>query len=389
MACDSLQWRDRRLFYTDTLGIPGPVGSRLAQEPVDTLVTVGGCDSVVNLDLAIRHSTYHCDIDTFCWNELYYWRTQVAGDTLPAHRFTTDHYYLSETLQTHRFYHPSDPEVNLTCDSVRAIQLAQMAKPQLHLRDTVDCMRDHYTLTLVTDVPYHRWESEGWRTEDSIIEVSPRHVTLYRAYTDYHEVPLCPVSDSIRRSPIVIPEAAMKLNPEAVTYADLEFDADDISNVRPSSYCPDSALRWERRWLIDWIGQFEPSTHLHGTASLNADTAVVALEVWNGQCYDTAVHLLPVLRVALFAPNVITPASNDENSRFIIVTQGVASGKLYIYNREGLLLYHNDDYTLGWDGRTLDGRICPQGAYVWKLEYTSVDHPADKQTQVGTVTLLH
>ena len=147
IVCDSLHWPSNptsltatRSFYRDTLGHYGPLGSFSVSGPVDTLTTVGGCDSVVALDLNVHYATYQCDIDTFCWHEYYFWRTQFAGDTTAEHWPVTDSFYLSETLQTHRFVHRSRPSVGITCDSTLAIQLTQMARPQLQLTDSIDCL---------------------------------------------------------------------------------------------------------------------------------------------------------------------------------------------------------------------------------------------------------
>jgi hypothetical protein len=76
IGCDSLQWPmdasrypipATRYYYRDTLGVPGSLGSHRAVGPVDTLLTVGGCDSVVNLDLNVHYATFEGVIDTFCY----------------------------------------------------------------------------------------------------------------------------------------------------------------------------------------------------------------------------------------------------------------------------------------------------------------------------------
>ena len=208
------------------------------------------------------------------------------------------------------------------------------------------------------------------------VSVSPETPTDYILYADYHTTPFCPTTSQIQLQPIVVPMAEMKVNPEALTYDNLDFTAYDISR-HPEA---------ERAWYIDWLMQGETGTTLYGTAPIDADSVVVALRVYNGLCYDTAVTILPVHRVAIYAPNAFTPL-RDNNNLFTIVGQGIVSGELYIYNREGLLVHHATDYQAGWNGRRdADGRLCPQGNYVWKLIYHATDHTS--RTEVGTILLI-
>ncbi len=402
IACDSLLWPDApgalttpRYYYHDTLGIAGSLGSYHTTGPVDTLVTVGGCDSVTNLDLDIHYATYECEIDTFCWYEYYFWRTQYAGDTTYGHWSETDHYYLDDTLQTHVFLHHEEPTLSITCDSVRAIQLTQMARPQLHLTDSIDCLRELYIFGIESDVPYLQWTDNRTTMllRDAVIEVAPTANTTYRAYVDYHMAPLCPLTDSISVRPVVVPEAVMKVNPENLRYDALEFDAYDLSTVAPRSIHPDDIEIWTRGWYVNGLLQDEASWQLHYLAAPDRDTLHLALRVYNGQCADTAIRLMPINRVAIFAPNVFTPM-RDNNQRFIIVGHGIHSAELYIYNREGLLLYNSEatasdgNIEMSWDGRRNDGRLCLQGNYVWKLVYHTVDALQSEATEVGSVLLL-
>ena len=401
LACDSVQWPKNpasqtatRWFWRDTLGMAGALGSYQIIGPVDTMVTVGGCDSVVELDLAVRYSTYECAIDTFCWYEIYTWRTQAAGDFTENHWYTTDHYYLTETLPTHVFHHPSKPPLTIQCDSVLAIQLTQMARPQLTVSDSVQCADLNYTITLETDVPYSRWNwNGGQRVNEPSIIVSPIETTTYTAYVDYHAAPLCPLTMDLNLRPVVVPEAILKVNPEALRYNEMSLEAYDLTDVRPYSIHPEDVEKWVRSWYIDWLQQEETSWHLHYDAVPDEDTLTVALRVYNGQCSDTTIRLIPIQRVALYAPNAFTPL-RDNNQRFIIVGYGILESELYIYNREGLLVYsattsHPDGkLDTGWDGRRDDGTLCPQGNYVWKLIYVTVDSHHKKQSEVGNVLLI-
>ena len=409
IACDSLQWRDRRWYFRDTITAVGPVGSNRVLGPVDTLSTAAGCDSVVSINLAIRYATYEEAIDTFCWNTYYTWRGQTAGDTVTSDSWPLvdqhRHIYLTETLQTHTFLHPADHSVNRTCDSVMAIRLTQMAKPRLTLRDSIDCANQRYQLHIATNVPYSRFYWNGGQnvnpltdtfptTASHILDVTPEEpYTTYHALVDYHASPLCPVTAQTSLRPVVVPEAEFRYSPQAIRYNDMDFDAYDLTPIHPRSIHPGQANIWRRFWYTGDIMLSDTSYHLTHEIVLaqlpedQRDTVQLRLQVYNGQCYDTVTHTLPFLRVAIFAPNAFTP-TEQTNNRFFIVAQGVTEAHLYIYNREGLLVYQSDDLSEGWDGHSTSGRLCEQGNYVWKLIYRTIDHPEATRDDVGTVLLI-
>lgn len=363
-ACDSMLWIDGQWYYRDTAGHAGPVGSRHAIGPVDTLVTRSGCDSVVSLDLQVHYATYEESLDTFCYNQTYHWRDfSLHGDSLHT---TVDH-YLTDTLRTID-----------GCDSVLAIRLTQMAQPAISFYFEHDCDQLSYRLTGTTNVPYITWSSVPYDSlldgheHDAHLTVSPHSVTDYLLYVDYYETPFCPYTETLTLRPITIPKAVLEVNPEALKYNAMDYNAYDAS------------LPYEdRTWYVDWMQQDETSRHLSGQGSPENDSIVIALRVYNGQCYDTAVYILPVLKVLVLAPNVFTP-SLDINNRFTIATQGVIDGELFIYNREGLLVFRTKDFNQqGWDGAG-----CVQGNYVWRLDYHAVDHPEMLKSTVGSILLL-
>ena len=408
LECDSTQWRHGEWLYRDTVTTVGAVGSHIVTGPVDTLATVAGCDSVIGLNLAIRHATYEEAIDTFCWHSPYTWRGQTVTDEqgiLTQNATTHLHYYLTDTLQTHVFHHPANPSTVLTCDSVMAISLTQMAKPMLQLRDSILCNDNSYIMLLKTNVPYSRFGSDAWQhnnetgpdfpTEGSYnIEVIPTEpYTTFHALVDYHKRTLCPLTENIKLRPVVVPKAEFRYSPEALRYNHMDFDAWDLTPIVPRSIHPSDPNVWRRQWTAQQTPLPDSSFHLNHEVILSQlppekrDSLELMLSVYNGQCYDTAIHILPILRVALFAPDIFTP-TEETNNRFVILTQGIIDCELRIYNREGLLVYTTDNPSAGWDGRRKDGTPCQQGNYVWKLTYHSIDHPQSTRSEVGTVLLI-
>lgn len=128
-----------------------------------------------------------------------------------------------------------------------------------------------------------------------------------------------------------------------------------------------------------------------------SDSLIIMLVATNGLCSDTAYSSLPIRRVTLWVPNVFTPGKQT-NRVFAPVGEGIISGELYIFNRQGLLVAYQPDYRQGWDGTynppaSNPGTgnttyLCPQAAYVWLLIYRTIDAPSLSRQAKGTVTLL-
>lgn len=90
--------------------------------------------------------------------------------------------------------------------------------------------------------------------------------------------------------------------------------------------------------------------------------------------------------VKVYAPNAIIP-SQDNNNKFCVFSSFLSpdSYELFIYNRQGQLLFSSTQMSECWDG-TLSGEPLPQGVYVWLVKYRDEDgKPASRK---GTVLLL-
>lgn len=88
-----------------------------------------------------------------------------------------------------------------------------------------------------------------------------------------------------------------------------------------------------------------------------------------------------------FIPNAFCPTHPTMNNVFLPVNSFVTleNYHMYIYNREGNLLFHSNYPDMGWDG-TYNGKILPMGCYVYKITYT---YGSDGVYEaVGTVTLV-
>lgn len=424
IACDSLRWPDypnaatpAHLFHTDTLGLAGPIGSRQSRGPVDTLTTANGCDSVVILNLAIRHATYHEAIDTFCTGHSYSWRLHTLPDSLYtiADTHHTQDYFIADSLFTHTFIHPSAPQelnVSTVCDSILALRLTRLGTPSIDYTLNTLCPQHTYHIlaTLHADPgrntllsPSFQWHSDPTDTiltlhqadSQSLVAIRPETITTLYTTADFHApttTPLCPFTASLHLNPIVIPNASIQTTPEFLEYNHLDLTAHDVSLTQPNSPSPDSTAILLRRWQYhypqrDWVPLFDSHATISLSADASPDTLFLSLFLFNGQCPDSTTHAVPILHVALFAPNAFTPAGED-NNRFCIQGHGILSAQLHIFNRNGLLVYRTSELADGWDGNSLNGSPCPQGSYVWHLTYRSLTNPSDNQSATGTVLLL-
>lgn len=93
----------------------------------------------------------------------------------------------------------------------------------------------------------------------------------------------------------------------------------------------------------------------------------------------------------LWAPTAFTPNADGLNETFkVVTTDETVKFRMYIYARNGQLVFQTDDITKGWDGRDMNGELCPSGVYVWKVIYQGKGtiSPGIEYTRSGAVTLI-
>lgn len=88
-------------------------------------------------------------------------------------------------------------------------------------------------------------------------------------------------------------------------------------------------------------------------------------------------------------PNAFTPNGDGVNDYFMprdVLTKGLSTFKMEIYNRWGQLIFETDHIEgRGWDGR-FNGEPQPQGVFVYRIEASFID--GQKEQHQGNVTLL-
>jgi gliding motility-associated-like protein len=105
-------------------------------------------------------------------------------------------------------------------------------------------------------------------------------------------------------------------------------------------------------------------------------------------CRDTARRTVMVEPFSIYIPNTFIPDQNNRNELFIPVTDfDVVAWEFSIYNRWGELIFQTNDPKQAWDGQ-LNGVMCQDGLYSYKLKFRSCDKPYIWQQVDGFVTLI-
>ena len=104
-------------------------------------------------------------------------------------------------------------------------------------------------------------------------------------------------------------------------------------------------------------------------------------------CADTARTTILIDRSIIFTPNAFTPSESTNNTWQPVFNQ-LLDLEVWIYTRSGLLVNHLEGTDLRWDGTTADGTACPQGAYVYSLQYHTLLRPQELHTLTGTILLI-
>ncbi len=137
-------------------------------------------------------------------------------------------------------------------------------------------------------------------------------------------------------------------------------------------------------YTFQWTGTVSDST-----ASLNnlpAGTYNIRVTDANG-CQATSNRtLVPVGTKCFIGNKLITPNDDGFNDYFILTCIDNLDNHLYIFNRNGGLVYDAENYTNNWNGVDEDNEPVADGGYLWVLEYTDLN--GINQVLKGAVNVL-
>ena len=105
-------------------------------------------------------------------------------------------------------------------------------------------------------------------------------------------------------------------------------------------------------------------------------------------CTDSTSITIPLRKESFWVPNIFTPESASGNNLFGSISTRTLTEEMYIYNRNGQLIFHCEEPDCKWDGRDASGNLCPQGTYTYLIRYTNEFLPKVVHVLRGTVTLI-
>ena len=290
-------------------------------------------------------------------------------------------------------YYDTLPRAAGGCDSVVILHLAMLEYPFALPGSQVQCTQPygyHINVLAGGSSMYYRWNATPpdstlvGQEHSPLIFVSPAVPTTYDIYVDYRPEPQCPSTGRIELNPVQPVVAQMYVSPDYLSYDHLELNVEDYSiGQRGTLYGG-----WNgRKWYLN--GQLQDLTWSRATFPINpsmqGDSVEVKMVAFTSTCSDHVVKVVPFRRVALYFPNVFTPG-REPGHLFQPILQGLLQYELWIYNRQGTLVFHTAQQA-PWDG-TYHGSPCPPGTYVYKCRYSDLEDPGGYQNLAGTVTLL-
>ena len=144
-----------------------------------------------------------------------------------------------------------------------------------------------------------------------------------------------------------------------------------------------------RTWLFP-DGGTQTSATAYYTLPAELDSALIYMIAYSayGECDDTTHVVIPLQRENIWLPNAFTPDNLAGNNLFGSISKNTLSEEMYIYNRHGELVYQCEKIDCTWDGKDLNGNVCPQGTYVYIIRYRTTFEPEREQLLRGTVTLI-
>lgn len=233
----------------------------------------------------------------------------------------------------------------------------------------VGSMADHYS-----------WKagSSNIGTGDTLF-VTPRSTTVYTMVGHgSNDCDATPLTEKVTVVPYPTPK--VQLSPK---YVDSDDPTVVLTNASPNAT--------STSWIFDGGETSEEVSvkHVFEEAYAGQDSVVNVVLTTSNRLGCTVVHpfTIPVHLFTAWLPTVFTPGSEDVNAKFKLFTiNEYEYFHIYIYNREGMLVFESEDPAFEWDG-THNGTPCPQGAYVYVCNYRK-PHTGTLSNRKGTITLL-
>ena len=386
-SCDQYTWRQTGITY-------GSSGTYR-----DTVPTVVGCDSILELVLTITNSTFSSDTVVAC--ESYLW-TQTG-----ATYYTTSIYF--------------DTMVNAVgCDSVLALDLTVHYSTSFIINQTA-CDSFSWAQTGLTYFVSGTYQDTllNARGCDSVVYLN---LLVYPTITpiignvqnmcendpivSFTASPIGgvwsgpgisatgsfdPTLAGVGVHTIVYTAAGQCANSDTVTIE--VYDVPMVNDLIKDDECDEGIGSIE----ITVTGGMPPYSYVwsngkttkdnlrlkEGTYSLTVTDSNGCIESYSGSllnleddsCDDTY----------LFVPNIFSPDGNGVNDVLFVDGKNIQEVNLQVYNRWGNLVFESNSLSKGWDG-TYQGQPVNQGVFVYLVTGRYKD--GEEFEQKGTITLI-
>lgn len=319
---------------------------------------------------------------------------QTLELTLPVHIITPDH-YITDTVvcdnmcrwhdtivfDTGSYSHYESVESH-QCDVLFTLNLRWIdTPPKAAIEMDYDCQRYQVELKAETEGDWVRWSSMpndpdlAGHEFDSVVVVSADTWRRYYLESGYDAYPACADTIHFDKMDIKPLEARAVASPMVV------------SLDRPQVSLSDRSINAVgRNWFVG--GESRSSQeHFDFSYPVNEDSLCVVLDAFDTTgCHDRDSLMLHINKEGLWVPSAFTPGQ-EENNRFEVKGINVTAFEIWVYNRDGQMVWHGDDLSDSWDG-SCDGQLLPGGAYVYKIRYTCRFTPKITQLRTGTILLL-
>ncbi len=122
------------------------------------------------------------------------------------------------------------------------------------------------------------------------------------------------------------------------------------------------------------------------------EETIIGVEITKHNCSifkEITIFVGPPPVTEIYLPNAFTPDNDGLNDLFMAKGKNIDQFIMYIYDKWGMPIYNTDDISTGWDG-TKNGNPCPEGVYVYLIDYTGIypDNQASATNISGTLTLI-
>ena len=188
------------------------------------------------------------------------------------------------------------------------------------------------------------------------------------------------------------PVASFQLRPDVVYVPDTElttFNFSEGANEYEWAFGdgatsidrePKHKYKVEGRYDVQMIAMFD-----HGGGVVCSDTLTNKVTAKQG-----GITLLP----NAFTPDPSGPrggvpggaGTNSFNDVFLPIVKGAEEFNMQVFDRWGNLIFESNNAQVGWDGYDRNGRLMPNGVYVYKLTLRLSD--GQRTTQIGDITLI-